>query len=70
MGPAAAAVAGRECFQDWADGAGAFHRNFFLLLNFAIGGDWPGFAVDESRLPAKMYVVDYVRVYADDPGQG
>jgi hypothetical protein len=28
----------------------------------AIGGNWPGFTIDEGALPAKMYV-DYVRVY-------
>jgi beta-glucanase (GH16 family) len=41
---------------------GAFHLPFFILLNLAVGGDFPGAAVDESILPASMYV-DYVRVY-------
>lgn len=41
-----------------------FHNEFYLLLNLAVGGDWPGTTVDESVLPAKMYV-DYVRVYQD-----
>lgn len=45
------------------NGTDEFHKDFFLLLNFAIGGNWPGFNVDESHLPAKMYV-DYVRVYS------
>jgi len=49
------------------NGTDEFHKDFFLLLNFAIGGNWPGFTIDESKLPAKMYV-DYVRVYA--PGNG
>ncbi|MBW8810968.1 MAG: hypothetical protein JF591_19595, partial [Lysobacter sp.] len=44
------------------NGTDEFHRDFFLLLNFAIGGNWPGFSIDESKLPAKMHV-DYVRVY-------
>jgi len=39
-----------------------FHKPFFILLNLAIGGDWPGQKIDESKIPAKMYV-DYVRVY-------
>lgn len=39
-----------------------FHQPFFLLLNLAVGGDWPGQTINESLLPAKMYV-DYVRVY-------
>ncbi|HTI57654.1 glycoside hydrolase family 16 protein [Mucilaginibacter sp.] len=41
---------------------GAFHLPFFILLNLAVGGDFPGATVDESILPASMYV-DYVRVY-------
>ncbi|WP_324671166.1 carbohydrate-binding protein [Hymenobacter sp. GOD-10R] len=39
-----------------------FQRPFFLLLNLAVAGNWPGQTVDESKLPATMYV-DYVRVY-------
>lgn len=53
--------------QGGINGTEEFHRDFFLLLNFAIGGNWPGFNVDESRLPAKMYV-DYVRVYTPSGG--
>lgn len=49
--------------QGGVNGTDEFHKDFFLLLNFAIGGNWPGFEVDEGRLPAKMHV-DYVRVYA------
>lgn len=49
--------------QGSVNGTEEFHRDFFLLLNFAIGGNWPGFNVDESKLPAKMHV-DYVRVYS------
>lgn len=41
---------------------GAFHLPFFILLNLAVAGDFPGQAVDESLLPESMYV-DYVRVY-------
>jgi len=41
---------------------GAFHLPFFILLNLAVAGDFPGATVDESILPAAMYV-DYVRVY-------
>ncbi|RAK69327.1 carbohydrate-binding protein [Hymenobacter edaphi] len=39
-----------------------FQRPFFLLLNLAVAGNWPGQTVDESKLPATM-AVDYVRVY-------
>jgi beta-glucanase (GH16 family) len=41
-----------------------FHRNFFILLNFAIGGNWPGFSIDNNAFPSTM-LVDYVRVYQD-----
>lgn len=44
------------------NGTSEFHNNFFIILNMAIGGNWPGWNVDNSALPAKMYV-DYVRVY-------
>ena len=39
-----------------------FHQNFFILLNLAVGGNWPGFNIDNNGFPAKM-LVDYVRVY-------
>jgi len=45
-----------------AGGTEEFHRPFFLLLNLAVAGNWPGQTVDESKLPATMFV-DYVRVY-------
>ncbi len=53
--------------QNGINGTQEFHNDFFLLLNFAIGGNWPGFTVDESRLPSKM-LVDYVRVYRAGAG--
>jgi beta-glucanase (GH16 family) len=49
------------------NGTDEFHESFFILLNMAIGGNWPGFTVDESALPATMYI-DYVRVYSSDDG--
>lgn len=39
-----------------------FHKPFFIILNLAVGGNWPGQTIDVSKLPANMYV-DYVRVY-------
>ncbi|TDW96739.1 family 16 glycosylhydrolase [Dinghuibacter silviterrae] len=41
---------------------GAFQNPFFIILNMAVGGNFPGQTVDNSVLPASMYV-DYVRVY-------
>lgn len=48
--------------QNNVGGTEEFQRDFFILLNFAIGGNWPGFSVDQNAFPAKMYV-DYVKVY-------
>lgn len=48
--------------QDGVNGTSEFHNNHFLLLNMAIGGNWPGFTIDNNAFPASMYV-DYVRVY-------
>ena len=39
---------------------------FYMLMNVAVGGDWPGAPVD-SVLPEEM-VVDYVKVYAYNEG--
>ena len=47
---------------DGINGTSEFQNKFFLLLNLAVGGNWPGFTIDESRLPARL-LVDYVRVY-------
>ena len=39
-----------------------FDRPFFLLLNVAVGGNWPG-APDTSTTFPQAMLVDYVRVY-------
>ncbi|HVO62167.1 MAG TPA: glycoside hydrolase family 16 protein [Terriglobales bacterium] len=39
-----------------------FKRPFFLLLNVAVGGDWPGSPDTTTTFPQTM-LVDYVRVY-------
>ena len=43
-------------------GPWAFDHNFFLLLNLAVGGTWPGAPDPDTALPQTM-LVDYVRVY-------
>jgi beta-glucanase (GH16 family) len=40
----------------------AFHNNFFLIFNIAVGGNWPGSPDGTTVFPQKMYV-DYVRVF-------
>jgi beta-glucanase (GH16 family) len=41
-----------------------FQRSFFLLLNIAVGGHWPGSPDANTIFPQKMYI-DYVRYYQD-----
>jgi beta-glucanase (GH16 family) len=41
-----------------------FDHPFFLLLNVAVGGGWPGDPDASTTFPQQM-VVDYVRVYRD-----
>jgi beta-glucanase (GH16 family) len=43
-------------------GAWVFEHPFFVLLNLAVGGDWPGKPDSSSSFPQQM-LVDYVRVY-------
>ncbi len=54
-----------------------FDQDFFLILNFAVGGDWPenvnDLGIDESAFAnGQSYVVDYIRVYecSIDPDTG
>ena len=46
------------------DGLDAFNKNFFILLNFAMGGNFTGIhnKAQFTNLPWNMYV-DYIRVY-------
>ncbi|MDP4552182.1 carbohydrate binding domain-containing protein [Alkalihalobacillus macyae] len=42
-----------------------FDRNFFLQLNLAVGGNWPGYPDESTNFPNQM-LVDYVKVYELD----
>ena len=44
----------------------AFDHPFFLLLNVAVGGSWPG-NPDASTVFPQTMLVDYVRVYRRNP---
>jgi beta-glucanase (GH16 family) len=39
-----------------------FREKFFIILNVAVGGNWPGSPDASTIFPQKMYV-DYVRVF-------
>lgn len=41
-----------------------FERPFFLILNLAVGGDWPG-APDASTVFPASLLVDWVRIYKE-----
>ena len=41
-----------------------FHQPFFIILNLAIGGNWPG-APDAATVFPAQYQIDYVRVYQE-----
>lgn len=43
-------------------GKWVFDHPFFILLNVAVGGHWPGYPDETASFPQFM-VVDYVRVY-------
>ncbi|RPK40332.1 Glucan endo-1,3-beta-glucosidase precursor [Streptomyces sp. ADI93-02] len=44
-----------------------FDHPFFIILNLAVGGDWPGSPDDSTTLPQTM-TVDYVRVSTSPDG--
>lgn len=44
-----------------------FHKPFFILLNMAVGGNWPGNPDNTTTFPDTMFV-DYVRVYQASTG--
>jgi beta-glucanase (GH16 family) len=43
-----------------------FRKPQYLLLNLALGGDWGGRTVDDSKLP-QQFQIDYVRIYQQSP---
>ncbi|MGC2527143.1 MAG: glycoside hydrolase family 16 protein [Candidatus Acidiferrum sp.] len=45
-----------------AGGTWVFDHPFFIILNLAVGGDWPGNPDSSTKFPQSM-LVDYVRVY-------
>jgi len=38
-----------------------FDHPFYVLLNLAVGGDWPGPPTDHTHFPATM-LIDWIRV--------
>ena len=48
------------------NGTEEFQAPFYLILNLAVGGNWPGYPDQTTVFPAEMKV-DYIRVYEADP---
>ncbi|MEJ2616010.1 MAG: family 16 glycosylhydrolase [Ignavibacteriaceae bacterium] len=46
----------------------AFQKSFYILLNLAVGGNWPG-SPDSSTVFPQTMMVDYIRVYKDTSQQ-
>jgi len=46
-----------------------FDHPFYIILNLAVGGDWPGTPDSTTEFPQQMWV-DYVRVYKQAPQTG
>jgi len=43
-------------------GLSEFHQDFFIILNLAVGGNWPGNPNSSTTFP-QYFEVDYIRVY-------
>jgi beta-glucanase (GH16 family) len=48
-----------------AGGTWVFEKPYFVILNLAVGGDWPGAPDATTTFPAQMKV-DWVRIYKEN----
>ncbi len=51
-----------EWYSNSAPWPAPFDKRFHILLNVAVGGNWPGYPDETTQFPQRMYI-DYVRVY-------
>ncbi|MAM88802.1 MAG: hypothetical protein CME36_15970 [unclassified Hahellaceae] len=58
-----------EWYSEAASYPAPFNQRFHLILNVAVGGQWPGSPNSGTRFPQTMEV-DYVRVYERNAGGG
>jgi beta-glucanase (GH16 family) len=49
-------------------GTWVYDHDFFIIMNLAVGGGWPGPPDDTTVFPQQM-LVDYVRVYQKSPAE-
>jgi beta-glucanase (GH16 family) len=45
-----------------------FNKPFYLMLNLAVGGNWPGYPNEETVFP-QTFEVDYIRIYQPEDGK-
>jgi beta-glucanase (GH16 family) len=50
------------CISDSVNSTEEFHKPHYIILNLAIGGDWPSNPDETTQFPDTVFV-DYVRVY-------
>jgi len=50
------------CIKDSINSTSEFHKPHYIILNLAIGGDWPKNPDETTQFPDTVFV-DYVRVY-------
>ena len=48
--------------RDSVNSTSEFHKPFYIILNLAIGGNWPKNPDENTQFPDTVFV-DYVRVY-------
>ena len=53
---------------DDSDNLAAFQEKFFIILNVAVGGNWPGAPDDSTQFPQRMEI-DFLRLYQDPNNQ-
>ena len=46
-------------------GTDAFNKPFYLLINLAVGGNFPGFDIEKEKFPLEM-IIDYIRIYQEE----
>ncbi|GMB79794.1 glycoside hydrolase family 16 protein [Shinella zoogloeoides] len=52
---------GKEVWR-WTDAASIAGEDMYLLLNLAVGGEWPGPPSKRTKFPSS-YLIDYVRIW-------
>jgi beta-glucanase (GH16 family) len=59
-------VYGRKTPADLGGKTWVFNKPFFIIINLAVGGEWPGYPDGSTTFPQQL-VVDWVRVSNDTP---